>query len=301
MKKILMIVLRPLSMTHNLFLNRNLRLVLIGVAVFFLSKTSILAQDDILSQSLTLEEGQRISAEDLDRHTQALRNLYAEQIESYKFAEKEFQLAKTQQAQLATLSSVERTTQSAKVAMIERSDVLITYFNLLHNYLVMADDISFEDKENTSAVILSHIVDYQTHRQKIMDAQDRASLNQIAFEFDLLFEDSVNLVYRFLYALDLAQMNYLRLQAVDLYQELEQKQADLPLSQAKLAERDRAYLDINKVFDQISGQVDTMQQLAVDQTKNGLDIYKQGANLLVQTQTNLIKVLRYLQELASVI
>lgn len=288
-------------MNQKKLLIKNLALTAVAVAVIWLTITPVLAQSDPLAQPLTLLDGQRISAEELSRHTQALRDLYAKQIESYKFTEKDYQLAKNQQTQLGTLSSVERTTQLAKVAMIERSDVLITYFNLLHNYLVMAEGMDPKDQEKTSAEILNHIADYQAHRQKILFVEDRASLNQIAEEFNQVFAVSTNLVYRVLYALDLSQMNSLRLHAVVLYEKLQQKQADLPLSQTKLAERDRAYLDIDRVFDQISSQIENEQQLAIDETKGGLEIYKQGANLLAQTQANLMKALKYLQELASVI
>jgi len=277
------------------------KIIFVSVVLTVVSRGPVLAEDNPLAQPLTLSETKRISADELKSHAQALQDLYTQQIESYKLAEKDYQLAKTQQTQLGTLSSVEATTQFARTAMIERADVLITYFNLLHDYLVMADGMEPGDKEKTSADIIEHIQAYQTHRLAVSNIEDRASLNLAADEFDQLFKVSTSLVYRVLYNLDLSQMNSYRLTAVDLYQQLQRKQADLPLSPAKLAQRDRAYLDIERVFAQLSTQIEFQQQLVADENKGGQGIYEQGATLLVETRTDLIRVLGYLQELASVI
>jgi len=281
--------------------NKTASLVL-AFCFLLISQSNVLAQANPLTQPLTLLESNKISAQELELHTQALHDLYVQQIESYKFVEKDYQVAVNQQVKLGTLSSVEATLTAAKKAMVQRTDVLITYFNLLHDYVVVAQDMFPTDQTQISNMIIDHIHAYQDHLVLIAGINDRASLNLAADEFDLLIADSANISYRALFLLDYSSLNSLRLETIKIYQQIQSKQADLPLSEAKIAQRDRAYLDIESVLAKLSAEDEQQRELTFDpKRKNGLDIYRTGAKLLGNTQAYLIKTLKYLSELASVI
>lgn len=246
-------------------------------------------------QPLTLTEPE------LTAHIADLSTLYRDQIEAYRNSERQYQLHLTQYQQLKTLTSREEAVTSAANTMVLRARVLITYFELLHAKMVEADGVSLADKEELSPQIISYIEDLKTHLAQTESITSQEELNQRADEFISTLKAGTNLSKRVLFLLDLGQTREYLLTAETFFDEVKEKQLELPLGAIKQAERDRAYKQIDDLLQSVAAGLTEQMKLVVPADGKFQESGSKSEEALTALQTSLLKAVNYLQELANLI
>lgn len=135
------------------------------------------AQATPVSEQAVLQK-QSLTAEIAD-----LAAIYRGQLAEYRAAEKEFQIAKDQYQELKTLASINTAAEAAKKVMRLRSQVLLTYFELLRVNLIAAEAIELSLKQTVVARLEAHKVWLQANQAALVAANDRETLNALSDAF----------------------------------------------------------------------------------------------------------------------
>ncbi len=175
-----------------------------------------------------------------------LRTLYRDQMELYRNSERSFITARGQFDNLENLSSLEDLVQATNDVYQIRVKVLITYLDLMYAALTESDGVELSLKQHSLKEIESVREDLAAHLAEIEQATDRQQHNQLATEFAPLFLQVDGAAHFAMSLLLLSDVQQVFDKAVLLQAEVEQKAADMELSQLEQAEFDRAVTEIDR-------------------------------------------------------
>lgn len=112
-----------------------------------------------------------------------LRRLYITQFDDYRTIEKQAQVAITQYQTLNTLVSLEQALQLTHRAMELRSEVLVSYLELVRRQLQQATGISVTEKSRVLEELATDNQALRDHQTRLLRVEDRQALNQEAALF----------------------------------------------------------------------------------------------------------------------
>lgn len=292
----------------------KLRLAILSVsAVFFLlyaGSASAQASPEIVGASTSASEAALIESDQsaevakiFDSPSQnariaSLQQLYSQQIEAYRTSERQYQLAKSQHEQLQSLTSLEEAVKATKAVMQRRSDVLITYLDLL--YATLQDTLGLElSYKQSQSEILEETVDVlRKHRVKLDTSDSRDALDEMTLEFADIFKqveiDSEQT--RSMIALGRMQAVYDKAQLIR--QDIKNLQETYEVTSLKNAERERAYTEIERQFQNTSAALRTVRE-EIGSERNSAS-YSSVSTKLTAISSGISRILSYLDEVLRI-
>jgi hypothetical protein len=119
----------------------------------------------------------------LDEEIEQLSIIYRGQLNEYRLAEKDFQIARDQYQRLNTLASIDKVVELTRKVMQLRAQVLSTYFELLRVNLIASEGIELSLKQAVTQRLEAQQNWLQLHQQAIVSVDDREEFNQLADTF----------------------------------------------------------------------------------------------------------------------
>lgn len=160
-------------------MSRLLRLTLVGLLI----TGALLVVPGVIAQEAPAPSAAVIQKERLDAEIEALSQTYRGQLNEYRLAEREFQIARDQYRQLQTLASINQVTEAARKVLQLRNQVISTYFELLRIRLVAAEGIDLELKASAVKRLEEQRTWLQENKEELVAASDREEFNALADQF----------------------------------------------------------------------------------------------------------------------
>jgi len=222
------------------------------VLVFFATAAPVFAQTSIQtsSQSATASVSAMVSPSPSPTPDimPQLRDLYKNQLETYRTDEQAYQIARQQYYQLQTLVSLEEAVKTTRQVMLARTEVLYTYLQMLRTTLQQTQGIEFGLKQNQMNKLTQLLIDFKQHHVEVDSAVDRSSIAQAVTDFGALQKRFQDVSFQ-----TLTLISYGRVQSVydktvsiegDIKQHVEQNETDA----LRLSEKQRAFAQIESTF-----------------------------------------------------
>ncbi len=216
-----------------------------------LSISPVQAQTEVATDSAN-QENVVFSKPTLEAQIEDVKNTYRGQLETYRQAEKRYQVAKTQFQQLNTLASLEAAVKATHEAMIARDNVISTYLKLLRLLLTQANGINLDQKNPTLDKLEELSLAVENHATEVATANDRYALTTVADSFDTFSEEVQEVSYRTLSLLATGNLQTVYDQALSVSVEIGDVIASAG-ADLKQGERQRAYIEVQN-------QLTTVQQ-----------------------------------------
>jgi hypothetical protein len=279
-------------------------LVVAGVAVYA-SQSVVQAQSVAQAQEESLEDQNSTQAAQVifanpaqNARIAALQELYSQQVAAYQVAERDYLLAKTQHQKLQSLISLEEAVKATQQAMQRRSDVLLSYLDLLYAQLQDTLGLELSYKEAGSQQLEDTIAVLRAHRTSLDSSTSVDALAAATAEFKPLYEqiqrDSEKT--RSLIATGRMQLVYDKAQIVR--SDIQKLQQEYEVSTLKKSERDRAYVEIEKQFKTVYDALRLVRE-EVGGEKSNIS-YSSTSGKLLGVSANLSRVLSYLEEVLRI-
>lgn len=173
----------------------------------------------------------------------SLRDTYRTQLDSYRTRERAYTIAREQYLQLQTLKALEDAVAATRQAMIERADVLITYFELQKAEVETQAGLSAEDRARLLNDLELMIDALSAHREGVVEAQDRAELEFWNVSFTQALPAVESSAYEIQLSLKIARLRAVLDRTLFLRDEVQTYTATAS-SDLKLAQRERAFDEI---------------------------------------------------------
>lgn len=271
---------------------------LIFFCIFFISFVEAVAAQDIQSPIPSPEQestefifNQQTNRPEIERLKVSYRGL----IEEYRAKEKQYQVAKIDFQQLNTLRSLEEALKATREAMVSRTDVLLTYLEILKLELQDSEGVEIQKKNDAITAIEQQIEYLRTFREMALSAQDRDQINALAPEF-IEHVDAVE--QSGYYGLSLVQIG--RLQAVHdkariIETDIEQLFATEEVAPLAQAQRERGLTQTTESLEEVNVLLrDKIIYTSAEDAKGSLSGLKNDLNTVY---SKLSLSIRYLNEL----
>lgn len=180
-----------------------------------------------------------------------LRELYRDQVERYRTVEREFQISKGQYQQLQTLQSLEQAVVSTREVLVVRTDVLITYFELMRTSLEDTEGVDLVDKQRVIDQMIEHILVLREYREVVAQTVDREGIAVRVEEFAIISQPFEGTAYRGLALINIGDIQTVYDKARLIYAEVLAYHEQNPVSAVKQEERNRAYRETQRELDQV--------------------------------------------------
>ena len=280
----------------------NLRKPKLLLAIFGLAVVLVGASATVVAQGSSSPGG--LSAETIflkrfsSEQSQKLIRLYQDQYEMYRQTEREFTTSQAQYEQLGTLASLEMAVVSSRAIMLERTDILITYHELLAATLVESIGVELELKQDTLGQLQESIEDLKKIRIEIAASNDRFAIGAVNLTFE---EDLVPQLYSVAYK-TLSQLVVADLQNVfdktkQVYGELKTELATTEVTKLQLEERTRAYAEVDAAVTAVEQQLATITEEVKRAETFDERLYQQLIADLQTVYGGLSQIMTYLEEL----
>lgn len=198
-----------------------------------------------------------------------LRDLYRKQAEVYRAAEKEFVIAKTNFEQVQTLASLEEAVKKTKQVMQVRTEVLITYLELLEAVLKETNGIELDLKQQSQTELIGLIQALKIHQDDIAVSNDRQAMAVLANDFEPIAITFESEVYKALSLIRIGRIQEVHDKSEIIFvdiQELHESQESTASAQAK---RNRAYAEIERNFDSIVSDLVDLNEKFLQARRDG--------------------------------
>ena len=192
--------------------------------------------------------------ETLDDEIVSLRAVYRTQLEEYRTAERQTQIANGQYAQLGTLTALETAVTSTRKTMLLRATVLESYLTLLRLQLTDATGINLPDKDRVMTRLDAVLSEIATHRQQAESATDRTDITNLTTDFDALSSQIESAAYEAQSMLAIGKLQTVYDKTLAL--SLEVRDAAGETTELKKAERERAYNEIQNTLAAVKANID---------------------------------------------
>ncbi|NCN06483.1 MAG: hypothetical protein GW946_01395 [Candidatus Pacebacteria bacterium] len=261
------------------------------LSIFMVPARAVFAQNTLPTDTIFLK---RFTSEE----SQRLALLYQDQYEQYRQAERGFTTAQAQYVKLGTLASLESAVVSSREIMSLRTDVLITYHELLAATLVESIGVELQLKQETLGELQQAIEDLKSIREEIVLSDDRFAIAMVNKKFEgVLVPRLYSVAYKTLSQLILADVQVLFDKSKQVYRELQTELADKEVSKLRLEERKRAYTEVDALVARLELELAGSTQAV--KTEENLDdrFYNQLVDDLETTYTGIGQLLTYIEEL----
>jgi hypothetical protein len=178
-----------------------------------------------------------------------LRELYQDQVERYTNLERTFLINKAQFEKLNTLQSLEEAIKSTREVMLVRTDVLITYFELMRASLDDTEGVELTEKEKNIDEMIGYINKLKSHREKVLTTSNREEISLRVDEFAALSLPFESTAYKSLALIRTGDIQTVFDKSEIIYKDVlayHQTKSTTPLRQQ---ERDRAYKEVNNAIE----------------------------------------------------
>lgn len=228
----------------------------------------------------------------------ALQEVYSQRIEAYQTAERQYRLAKSQHQKLQSLISLEEAVQATRQVMQQRTDVLLSYVDLLYAELQDTLGLELTDKDAQSKQLETTVALLREHRTSLDSANSRDDIAAEVVAFKPLYErvtkDSEKT--RSLIAVGRMQLVYDKAQIVRT--DIQKLQESYEVSTLKKSERDRAYTEIERQFATTSDALRSLRQEVA--SEKGTTSYTTISGKLLTISSGLSRIVSYLEEVLRI-
>ncbi|MDA1079674.1 MAG: hypothetical protein O2840_03240 [bacterium] len=234
--------------------------------------------------------------------SQRLIRLYQDQYEGYRQTEREFVTAQAQYLQLKTLASLESAVVSSRNTMLERTDILITYHELLAATLVESIGVELELKQDTLGQLQESIQDLKTIHEKIAASDDRFKIQVANEQFEeVLVPQLYSVAYKTLSQLIVADLQNVFDKTKQVLAELKSELAESEVSKLELEERTRAYSEVDARITDVELQLATITARVKTEEVFDERFYQKTVEELQAVYGGLSQVMTYIEELERTI
>jgi hypothetical protein len=168
------------------------------------------------------------------------RQAYRDQLEAYRYQEKNFFIDQDQYRKHQTLDSIERAVQTTRQTLLARDQVLHTYLTLLQLRLMESEGVEISLKTSSLAKLEKLREDLKVHHASLLGQLDRPMVNQRSDEFLILGEETQTLSSQVSGLLALAKLQAIYDKTVALSPEVTTEVTTLPVGGVVSAETNRA-------------------------------------------------------------
>lgn len=275
----------------------------IAIVCFFIaivaSVAVVTAQEPAPSETPTetpIENSEFIFQQESVRpEIERLKVSYRGLIEEYRTKERQYQIAKSDYKQLNTLRSLEEAIRTTREVTVARTDVLLTYFELLKLELQESEGVELQKKNTSLSDIDSEIIYLREFKEQALAAQSREQVNALTPTFA---EHRPILQNRGYYSLSLIMIG--RLQAVHDKARVLESDIQTYLNGQEVApfiqsQRERSYLETTKSLEEVNTIL--KKQITQLPVESGQSSYNNVRDNLGTVYVQLSQSLNYLQEL----
>lgn len=218
-------------------------------------------QEVIATSEAQLENSQVFIKEQQKKKIADLRILYRNQVEVYRNAEKSFQIAKAQYDQVQTLQALEEAIVATRNTMLERSNVLITYLELLEAILADTNGIELQLKKETTQELTGVIMSLKIHQETVQVAKERQEIASLADDFEPIASSYESIAYRSVSLIRTGKIQTVKDKAEIIYKDIAAEHSTQEVSSFTKSKRERAYQEIERTFKLIN---DALAEINVD-------------------------------------
>jgi len=234
----------------------------------------------------------------LDQERVQIKQQYKAAAEAYQQSYREYSLAKAQFLKLGTLAALEEAVIDTRQALLDRNRVLQIFFDLIHLELRAAAGVDPDRKQAALRRIEEFRSELQAQELLIKNSQDRVALVARVQWFQEKAEQLQSQGY-YIRALILAGRMYVGYQeALSLYEETKATHQAQTVDSFMLAQRQRAYTEVDAHLVIIDQQWQKIQELMFAEGERDQNWFQQVLPLLSSQQSNLIRLYAYIEELA---
>ncbi|PIR61951.1 MAG: hypothetical protein COU66_01070 [Candidatus Pacebacteria bacterium CG10_big_fil_rev_8_21_14_0_10_44_11] len=227
-----------------------------------------------------------------------LRELYQDQVEKYSSLERQYLISKAQYEKLNTLQSLEEAIQSSREVMLSRTDVLITYFELMRASLDDTEGVELSEKDRLTGNMINYILKLRAHRQDVLNSKIREDITARADEFATLSAPFESTAYQSMALIRIGDIQAVYDKSLIIYKDILQYHVDNPTNLLRQAERDRAYREVNKAIEITQRDLLTIRtQYANQQTMTRSSFSSNLGKALSQAYSGTSQILSFLEEL----
>lgn len=281
-------------------MHKKLLALIIGACLLG-SAFSVSAQESVIGNQLKVSPDTIFLKRFRSERTQELVQLYQSQIEQYRLYEDQYITAKAEHQKLQTLSSLEQAVQATQRVMKSRTQVLITYFELLQASVDESQGIELVTKQRISDELTEEINLLKDHLGRIENSQDRDALQVMTDEFELLNENLQLRGYRALALLSISELQTVHDKSKLILTDIQAYHKTSSPSAATQARYNRAYLETERALLSANATLQkTAEEVAVDDRVTDRGSYTNTMNKLQPTFSQLKQVLGFLEELLRI-
>lgn len=152
-------------------------------AVWFFGLTRVVVAQEPEAAPAAQTDTAVLQRESLTAEIAQLETIYRGQLTEYRAAEREYQIARDQYHALQTLASIDAVVTQAQRVLRLRTQVMLTYFELLRTHLLAADGVEITLKQTVLQRIEEQKAWLQNHQAELSAASDREQLNGLSDAF----------------------------------------------------------------------------------------------------------------------
>lgn len=227
-----------------------------------------------------------------------LRELYQNQVERYSNLEREYLINKAQFEKLNTLQSLEQAIKSTREVMLARTDVLITYFELLRVSLDDTEGVELVEKQRNVDQMIEYITLLREHREAVLNSSNREEIALRVAEFKTLSEPFESTAYKSLALIRIGDIQTVFDKAEIVYRDVLQYHRANPTTPLRQQERERAYREVDNAIEKTRADLLVVRTDYAEQTSLNRSSYSQRlVKSLNTTYSGTSQILAFLEEL----
>lgn len=258
------------------------------------------AGDEATANSATTET-EPSSQESDQQKLDELNRLYTNQIEAYRTAEREYNIAKKQYLELKTLKLLEESVNSTKTALIARNNVLLTYLELHYFTLRNETGINLKYKDDAVKKLERQIDVLRKYGKNLEKITDRDELKVSTDEFQTIYPEVEATAYRSLTLMSLGRLQAIHDKAQGILKDMKKIDASEINPDFSEAKYNRALVETEKNLNNLRDQLKKMNTNYEDDrktfSKTSYEIFVEKLNTVY---SDLFQIISYLNELLTI-
>lgn len=225
--------------------------------------------DTSIEATLSADEIQVFQKERETERITELRTLYRNQVEVYRAAEKEFTIAKTNFEQVQTLASLEEAVAKTKKVMKIRSEVLVTYLELVEAVLTETNGVELDLKQQSTTELLALVQALKIHQEEIQVSEDRLAMATLANNFEPIAATFESEVYKALSLIRIGRIQEVHDKSEIIFADIKETHQENEVAASAQAKRNRAYAEIERNFDLIVADLIEVNEKFLQDRRDG--------------------------------
>lgn len=227
-----------------------------------------------------------------------LRELYQDQVERYSNLERTYLINKAQFEKLNTLQSLEEAIKSTREVMLSRTDVLITYFELMRASLEDTEGVELTEKQKNIDAMVGYIEQLRVHREKTLNSKNREEIAVIVTEFRTLSLPFESTAYKSLALIRTGDIQTVFDKSEIIYRDVLKYHGENQTTPLRQQERERAYREVNNAIEKTRGDLLTVRTAYAQEKDMNRENYNSSLVRTLNTAyTGTSQILSFLEEL----